>query len=325
MIFSRNPGRRLRCAVVCMLALAGLSACGGGTSQYETFTPGRVVVFGDETSAIDSTGQKYSINAVNSFDNGDGTSTNTLDCASQPNWVQTLASLYGYVFAECNPNHVLEPKGRMFAAAGAKVGDVKIQIDSLLAAGGFRGDDLATMLVGENDLIALYQQYPARPEADLMAAAQALGKQLALEVNRIVGLGARVIISTVPDLGLTPYAHKQRFEFDDIDRSALLSRLTAAFNEQLGVNIILDGRYVGLVQADLRTQAMVRSPGSFGLGNVTDGACVPTEPPPLCNTQTLVTGASAGGWMWADDLRLSYASQQQIAVLATDRAQRNPF
>ncbi len=327
MIFSSVPGRRLRAAVrrVAVCAAVALGACGGGTSQYEPFVAGRVIVFGDETSALDASGQKYSINAVTSADNGDGTTTDTLDCVNRPNWVQTVASYYGFVFPECNPGQVESPQGRMRATAGAKVADVKVQIDAQLANGGFRDRDLTTLLVGANDVIDLYQQYPARPEVDLIADARSRGQQAASEVNRLVDLGAKVIVSTIPDMGLTPYARRQKAEFGDTDRAALLSRLSAAFNEQLGVNVVLDGRYVGLVQTDLRVQAMVRSPGSFGLANVTEAACLDTAPPPLCTTKTLVDGASADNWMWADDQRLAYVGQQQLGTLAVDRARRNPF
>lgn len=325
MIFSRNPGRRLRQAFVCLAVLAGLTACGGGTSQFDPFVAQRLIVFGDQSSVLNADGTKYSINGVNTVTNSDGTSSDTLDCSAQPIWVQQLASFYGFVFAECNPSQSLTPKAFMRAAAGAKVEDVQVQINSQLAEGGFRDKDLTTVLVGANDVIKLYQQYPVRPEADLAAELGARGKRLAQQVNLLVSLGAKVIVSTVPDMGLTPYARKQNAEFNDNGRSALLSRLTSAFNEQLGVNILLDGRFIGLVQADLRTQAMVTSPGSFGLSNVTDGACSETEPPPVCTVHTLVDGASASTWMWADDLNPGYIVQQSLATLAVDRARRNPF
>jgi len=325
MIFSRNPGRRLRHALACVTAFAALTACGGGTSPYETFVAGRVIVFGDESSMLTSTGQRYSVNGVTTVDNGDGTTTDTLDCTLMPVWVQSLASYYGYVFAECNPNRVDPPQALMRAVAGTKVEDIKVQIDAQVAAGGFRDKDLVTMLAGANDVIDLYQQFPGRSEADLTADLRARGKSLALQINHLVDLGAKVIVVTVPDMGLSPYALKQKLEFTDTDRAALLSRLTAAFNEQLGVNILLDGRYIGLVQADLRTQAMVKSPGSFALVNVTDGVCVDITQPPDCTTSTLVDGGNAGTWMWADDLHLAFSAQQQIATLAIDRARRNPF
>ena len=325
MIFSRIPGRRLRNAMVAMVVAAALAACGGGTSQYQTFVAQRVIVFGDDTSAITADGLKYMVNATTSSTNSDGTTTYTVDCVASPNWAQSVAGLYGFVFAECNPNRVDTTQAIMRASGGAQVADIQVQIDAQIAAGGFRDGDLTTVLAGANDIIDLYKQYPARSEDDLTNELRARGKQLALQVNRLVAFGAKVLISTVPDMGLTPYALKQKLEFDDIDRAALLTRLTAAFNEQLGVNIVLDGRYVGLVEADLRTEAMVKSPGSFGLADVSTGACIDIDPPPNCTDQTLVDGASASTWMWADDLHLGNTAQSQLAALAIDRARRNPF
>jgi len=325
MNFSRIPRRRLRAALAGALVIAGLAACGGGTTQYATFTPQRLLVFGDDMSALTSTGLKYAVNGFTSVDNGDGTTTNVPDCTAIPNWAQTMASAYGFVFAECNPGNVDVPKARMLAAAGATVDDISAQIDNQIAAGGFFDGDLATMLAGANDIIQLYQQFPVRSEADLENELRSRGKALALQINRLVGFGAKVIFITVPDQGLTPYAVKQRNEFTDTDRAALLTRLTEAFNEQLGANVVLDGRYVGLVQGDVRSQSMVRSPSSYGLSNVTDGACLDTAPLPNCDTSTLVDGAGAATWMWADDLRPAFALNQQIATLAIARVRGNPF
>lgn len=318
MIFSST---RMRQALAIVAVIAGLAACGGGTSQHEAFVPQRLLVFGDETSLISSTGLKYSINGFSAQADG----TLVADCTVMPNWVQSLAGLYGFVFAECNPNNVETPQARMLALEGAKVADIKIQLDAQIAAGGFRDKDLVTMLAGANDILDLYSQFPGRTEDDLINEARARGTALAEQVNRLVDYGAKVILSTVPDMGLTPFAIKQRVEFGDIDRAKLLSDLTAAFNEQLGVSILLDGRFIGLVQADLRMTAMARSPASFGVANVTSAACLDSAVLPACDTSTLVDGANGQSWMWADDLRLAYTAQQQLAALAIDRARRNPF
>ena len=39
-----------------------LTACGGNTSQVESFTPTRLIAFGDEASAFAAGGQKYAVN-----------------------------------------------------------------------------------------------------------------------------------------------------------------------------------------------------------------------------------------------------------------------
>ena len=297
------------------VGLLVLAACGGGTSQVESFVPARYFAFGDETSTLESNGRKFAVNALDA--------NNRLDCAQQPIWVQQVAGAYGFVFAECNPTFQPETKAIMLARAGARADDVRAQVEAQVAAGGFRDKDLATLLAGANDVLELYRQYPARSEASLIADARARGTRLAQTVNRLVDLGVKVVISTVPDMGLTPFGKAEKRNFQDIDRSAFLTRLTAAFNEQLGVTVVLDGRFVGLVQADLQFQAIDRFPAGFGIASTSEGVC--TVALPQCTTATLLPGADPATFLWADDTRIASAGHTQLAQLAVSRAQRNPF
>jgi phospholipase/lecithinase/hemolysin len=149
------------------------------------------------------------------------------------------------------------------------------------------------------------------------------GERAARAVNRLIGLGVRVVVSDLPDLGLTPFAFSQRALGGSFDRAALISRLTTAFNERLGVNVLLDGRFVGLVQAQLRMQTIDRSPASFGFTNIVDAAC--TAPLPSCTTETQVPEAQTGSYLWSDDKHLAPNGHGQLATLAIDRVRRNPF
>lgn len=318
MILSRLARAQWPRVAAGLLAVAALvAACGGSTSQYEPFIAQRVFAFGDETSVLTGSpagnGLKYSINGLDSEGN--------VDCRLNVTWVQSVASLYGFVPAECNPNG-LEPKAYIFAEAGATVDDVTRQVAraALQVDNQFGDKDLATMLAGANDVLELYARYPAESRDALLNEARSRGRQLALAVNALVKLGARVVVSDLPSLGLTPFARKERALHTDINRALLLTDLTTAFNEQLGVNILLDGRYIGLVQADLQFRAIADNPGSL---NVTEGAC--TVAVPLCSTATLVPGATAFTHLWADDTRMSGFGQSQLATLAIDRASRNPF
>lgn len=340
MVFSKNFGRRWRFALLALSAAATLAACGGGTSQREPFIAERLFAFGDESSVLTGSGpqpqwlpggppgpdgpagRKYGVNVIVT-DTTVTPNTSRMDCSVQPIWVQTLATLYGFVFAECNPTAVATPKAFMRAVVGARLAGASAQVDAQVAAGGFNDRDMSTLLVGANDLFALYEQFPGRSEAALMEEARNLGRQTAALVNRLVGLGSKVVVASVPDLGLSPYALAQKALFTDVDRAVLLSNLTTAFNEQMGVNLLLDGRYVGLVQMDLRSRQMVRSPISFGLSNVTSAVCTGTLPD--CSTQTLITDGDAATFMWADSKRLSYGGQLQLGSLAVNIATRNPF
>lgn len=323
MIFSSKSAFRTRCRRCTWRAVAGgmsalaltlLASCGGGTTTYDPFVPTRVLAFGDESSALNSDGTRYGVNGLDAKGN--------VDCNLEPLWVQSVAGYYGMVFAECNPTGA-EPRARMFAAVGTRAGDLTAQVEAVVAAGGFRDKDLALVLVGANDVLELYRQYPGRPESDLITDAKERGKQLARVVNRMVDLGAKVVVSSIPDMGLTPFAATEKAANFDIDRAAMLSRLTTAFNVQVGVNVILDGRYVGLMQTDLRFISAYRAPANYGLANVTTGACTATLPG--CTTATLQDGAVSSQYLWADGTRMASGGQGQLATLALERARRNPF
>jgi outer membrane lipase/esterase len=310
-----SPGSRGRFTSACLglaLLVLQIAACGGGTTQSEPFVPGRLVVFGDDTSTIAPNGAKYNVNGVNSG--------SVFDCALEPIWVQQLAAQYGFAFAECNPTS-LEPRAFMRAGVGATVDDVAAQVEAQVAAGGFRDKDLATVLAGTNDVLALYALYPGRSAASLLDEAKARGKRLAQVVNRLVGLGVKVVVSDLPDIGLSPYARAQKaLDPNGFDRALFMTQLAAAFSEQLGVNVILDGRFVGLVQAQLSFEVIGRAPGGL---NITTPICLVALP--NCTTATLLVGADTQNSLWADDTRLTTLGHSRLAALAIDRARRNPF
>jgi lysophospholipase L1-like esterase len=328
MIFSSKahpPRWRRALAGAAVLALATLAACGGGTTQLEPFNPSRMFAFGDETSHLTADGRKYGVNVLATG------STTQVDCTSQALWVQSVASVFGFVFAECNPGNSAETRAQMRAVPGAKVADLAAQVEAQAVGGGFREGDLATVLVGANDIVELYEQFPARSAASLIAEAGARGVQLGNQVNRLVALGAKVIIVNVPDISFSPFGRSEDLAFPGEGRPALIAQLVKSMNDQLGVTMLLDGRFVGLVQADLTWQAIGRFPLGFGFSNIAEGIC--TVPVPACTTATLrvanqETGALAdpNSYLWADDTtRLSFGGQVQLGRLAVDRVQRNPF
>lgn len=307
-------------------ALAVMAGCGGGTSQYEPFVPERLFAFGDEASALTAdapTGRNYGINGVNANNTAEDTSDDFIDCRLQPNWAQSLAAYYGFVFAECNPDNATDIRARSWAAPGARVAEVAAQVDAQIAAGGFRDKDIVTLMVGVNDIVELYGQYDGTNEEALLAEVRERGNRTGLIVNRLIALGAKVVVSNIPNLGYSPFAVKANAANPGSDRAGVLSRLSSTFNERLGVTILIDGRYVALAQTDQRILAINRSPASFVVGNTTDVACA--TPPPSCTNNTLVADANPTTWLWAGDVLLSSRGQSEVASLAITRAQRNPF
>lgn len=301
-------------------ALAG-AACGGG-DQATTFSAQRVIALGDESSVVTAEGKKYSVNA---FAND---STSALDCRNSPIWVQTVAVRYGLAFPQCPgvPAAAVPSTSRIRAAAGATVADLAAQIDAQIADGGIGTGDLVTLLVGANDVIAQFAQIPAIGEAQVLANLDAAGAALSAQANRLAALDARVLISTIPDIGRTPFAG---------DRSAaaaatnpnpvLLSRLSTRFNDAMLSTLLNDGRKIGLIQLDQYLIAVDRAAG-LGQGsfvNVTQGSCAVALPD--CTPATLLTGAGANAWLWADDRHLGAGGQNSLGSLAVSRATTNPF
>lgn len=301
-----------------LAAMLGLSACGGGSSPIQAFEPRRVVTFGDETSYIDPTGRKYTINGVDP-------TTGLQNCAINPIWVQSLAASFGLSYPQCDPNHLAAPQGVMLAQPGAKVADVATAVDKFFAANFFTNKDLVTVLAGANDIQDLYVQFPAQNQAALVDEAKRRGKALADTVNRIANANGRVIVSTLPDMGKTPFAAAESLAHGDVNRSELLSSLSDAFNTALRVQLINDGRLIGLVLLDETVQGIAKFPAAFGYQNVTEAACLPNVVIQACTTNTLFPGSSGTTWLWASATLMGSGGQNQLGSLAITRAHNNPF
>ena len=315
----QRPRRALAATLAALTAALATVACGGSTSQLEPFIAQRVFAVGDEASVLTSDGRNYSVNGLNT----DGTA---IDCAARPIWVQVIASYYGLTLAQCNRSTpAAEPRAFTLATVGARVADAQSQVDAQVAAGGFRDKDLTRFFIGINDVLELYAQYPAQSEEALLAEAGRRGERAAAQVNRLVDLGSKVIVVNLPDMGLSPYARAEAAAHagTGFDRAALITRLTRAFNERLGVRIRIDGRFVGLAQFDLRTQQAAIAPGAFGFSDVSRASC--TVALPNCTTATIATGIDANTALWADATRLGLRGQGSLTELVLQRAQLNPF
>jgi outer membrane lipase/esterase len=306
-------------ALAAVAAAALIAGCGGGgTSQIEPFRPTRVIAFGDESGTILQSGKKYTINGLNP-------DTQQVDCKLSPIWSQQLGSVFGFVYPQCNTDFVALPQGIMYAFAGAKVADVRDRIDLHLSNDRFGPKDIVGIMVGVNDILELYRQFPAQSRDSLVNEAKARGKLLAEQANRIANANGRVVIATIFDLGLTPFGQKEKQQQADIDRAAFLDELSNAFNISMRLNLLNDGRLIGLVLVDESIQQIARFPGPFGYTNVTQAACRSDVAAQDCTTATLVPDASATQWLWAGDTLLGPTAQSRVSALFVDRATRNPF
>ena len=299
-------------AVICAM----LAACGGG-DQVKRFEPSRLLSFGDENSVITSSGQSYTINGLNA-------DKTAIDCGVNRIWNQILANSYGLSFPQC-AGAATVTNSRILAVPLAKVADVRTQIDQFLTTDRFGSNDLVSVLVGQNDLWAQYALYNGSNEATLIAAMEAAGVLYAEQVNRMANAGARVIVSTMPDQSLTPFALAQKAALSDTDRAALIKRLMSAFHLKLRVTLLNDGNRIGLVLADELVQQIVQFPANFSYTNINTAACLSTAVLPNCTSATLVSGADASAWLWSDVTHLSAGGHSRLGEAARVRATGNPF
>ncbi len=320
----------LRCGV---LALAMLAVSCGGGGAVSNFNATRILAFGDETSVIvdvrgDGNGSKYSVSATVSDTDA------TLACRSSPLWVQVIANSFGgLVFPQCNPGPTLvtSPPSRIRAAFGALATDVSTQIDSQVSESPFQAGDLATVVVGVNDVLGQYAQYPMVSEAQLTLNVKAAGVEAGNQVNRLANLGAKVIVSTIPDVGYSPYAIAEKAAHIDTDRQQLIIRLVKAYNDALRGTIANDGTKIGLVLMDEIVEGVAKFAGLNGFTNATTGVCDLSQsayvPPSIldCTNLTLISGGAPSTYLWADDRHLSAGGQNALGNIAAQRARNNPF
>ena len=310
-------------AVSTLCALA--ASCGGGDTE-EAFEPNRVLAFGDELSTLEADGRKHSINAFKITDATTSPPTESateLDCTRNPIWVQSVASAFGLVFDRCLGT-ATTASGQILAQAGQKVADLPAQIAAVQGAA-LNERDLALMMIGMHDILELYARYPTESSASLLDEVRSRATTYGERINALARSGPAVVVLTVPDLGLTPFARAENASTGDSGRSALLSQLTEAFNNRMSVTLINDGRLIGLVFADTEVQNMYRFPSRFGLANANDAACLTTAALPDCRTNTLATGATSTSHLWADDLRLGPVAQSRLGSQGAFRARNNPF
>lgn len=326
-----------------VVAATALTACGGG-EQAEKFYPSRLLVFGDEASYVGpvpagasftGTGTpnavKYTINSLNA-------TTAVVDCsAGSAVWVQYLAGNYGFVFDTCNPTGVAATGAKMYATPHAKVADVVAQ---MAAIHDFNSLDLATVMAGQNDVIELYLAYLATPtDAQLSTALAELrrrGLALAEAANAASRQGARVLVTPIWDVSLSPYGIAQGA------RASVLSSMTLQFNNALKDGLINDGRYIGLFFADAEVRNMVAYPATYSLVDVVNPACPGVAAPATldteakvwadsdqlinCNTGNLTSStATAINVLWAGNLQPSPYAHSRFGTVAITRATNNPF
>ena len=309
-----NWMRRSVLAAAC--AAAALVAACGSSSTDSAISPDRFIAFGDGYSDLGQKGSRYTIN--------DG---------SISNWSQKLADRYGQTLSSVSAGGLSYAQGNArIAATPDAAGDattptVTTQIGSFLATHSFVPDDLVLINGGMSDLIvgmAAVLAGTLTPD-DFVASARESGKLLAGQVQRLVDAGApHVLVSGTYSLGVTPWAKA-------IDREDLLIRASTALNEALLIDINDLGAKVLYIDSAYFVNLYTTTPSVYGFTNRHTAICTSVDAgngigigtgevnSSLCNTSTLLAGADAERYVFADKIYLTPKAQEQLGTYAYDR------
>lgn len=211
-----------------------LAACGGGSVE-SSFTPTRIVAFGDAMADVGQNGTRYTVN--------DG---------SINNWTLFVANVYGVglapvsaggsSYATGNARVALEPD----AGGGTATATVREQVDAFLAAGGPRQGDLTIVNAGTSDLIVQGRAVVegAQTRDQMLVAVKQAARDLAAEVERLLSAGAdRLVVVGPINLGRTPWG-------EQISQQTLFEDATRTFNTELLVRLVDYGDKVLYVDAE---------------------------------------------------------------------------
>jgi outer membrane lipase/esterase len=236
------------------------------------------------------------------------------------NWADYVAAYYGGNSTSANQG------GLNYAVGGASTGtdgsatlapgvtvpvpSLATQITSYLAANGGHADRnaLYTVWGGANDLFAITA---GADPATTMAGA--VGAQIG-NVATLNGAGARyIIVSTVPDLGLTP-----AFRAQGPLAQAQGTQLSMAYNTALFNGLATSGLRVIPLDTFTLLREIVANPATYGIANVTGTACQPqiTAQSLTCNPGTYVAPNASETYAFADGVHPSTAAHRILGQFA---------
>jgi outer membrane lipase/esterase len=233
-------------------------------------------------------------------------------------WAEYLADFYGTGAVSDNQG------GTDYAVGGARSGtdtsatlapgftlpvpSVTSQVNHYLASTGGRADPAALYSVwsGANDLFSI---------TDPATAPAVIGGAVTSEIRSIGTLeaaGARyVLVTTVPDLGLTPI-------YRATGQSAAGTQLSTAYNAALFKGLTAAGLRVIPLDTFHLLQEIVANPTAYGITNVTGTACQPqiTAQSLTCNPGTYVSPDAPYTYAFADGVHPTTAAHALLAQYA---------
>jgi len=298
-----------------------LAACGGGSIESQ-LNPTRVIAFGDAATDMGQTSTPSTAQARYTVNDG---SVNI--------WAQQVSFRFGVglvpavaggtAYATGNARVLLKPD----AAGNSATATVSNQIDAFLASGAIASSDLVLVGAGTADVIAEAASYLAgtTTSEQMLANAGQAGRDLGAQVRRLVNAGARQVAVVGPyNMARSPWALQT-------SQGTALGDASSRFNEQLLISIVDLGANVLYVDAALYFNLVTAAPTAYGFANSIDPVCTSVDPGPgigtgtgqvnsrLCTSSTLVTGADAGTYLFADRVYMTPAGHRSFGDWAYEK------
>ncbi len=300
------------CASVALLA-----ACGSSTIE-SALTPERFVAFGDGFSDVGQVGgARYTVN--------DGLVNN---------WTQQLAATYGLTltpvsaggssYAQGNARVSAKPD----AAGNASTPTVTQQVDSFLATGGAKANDVVLLNAGIADIIAEMAAVKAGSQttAQMSANIKQAGRELGAQANRLVNAGAKyVVVAGAYNLGKSPWA-------SNINEVALLTDASASFNAALKLGFDSPTNpHIFYIDTEDYFNLVINNPGSYAFDNATTPVCTSVDTgigigigagqinSALCTPSTVLPATNYNKYVFADNVYVTPEAQRLFGTYAYDR------
>lgn len=295
-------------------ATAVLAAC-GSSSVESSFSPDRVVSFGDGTADLGQTGTRYTVN----------------NSGNTENWSEQVAMNYGtrLIAAKNGGTAYAQVNSRIDqlpdAVGNADGMTVAKQIDAFLAHNSFTGGDLVLISAGMSDVIvqAMAVQNNEISEGQAIDNMKAAGAALVPQVQKILNNGAsHVVVLGVYKVGSGPWAYQKANE-------GFINELSKAFNvgfKDVGVGLAntlyVDGEYY--------VNNIINNPSGFSFATSREYVCSSVAPgvgigtgndqvdSGLCTPNTLVE-PNFDRYAFADRVYLTPSAHRQMGGWTYDR------
>ncbi len=268
-----------------------LTGCGDG-EIVSALAPSRFVSFGDGLSDLGQGGTRYTIN---------DSTVNT--------WADRLASRYGKTLTAQAAGGLGYAQGH--APTGALPRTLAAQIDVFLASQTLTANDVVLINLPMADVLSALAAVKASTLTETAALAQvdAVGRAHVVQVKRLLAAGAKyVLVLGMYHLGTSPFAIAQ-------GQVALATSLSQKLNDAFKTDAVNLGANLLFVDTAFLVNRNVLTGSVYGFTNFNTAICT-TADASTCSSSTLLSGATAAQYVFADGIHLTPTCNQQLGDYA---------